>query len=73
MKYFLSICIVIVLSVVVKAEGTDDKYTVINNRTLDITSYPNTNNKTTSLNGDKKKLSYRELFFKLLHHRCPIH
>ena len=73
MKYFLSVCIVIFLTGVANAEGIGDKYPLITNNTYDITSHPNNNDKNITLNGHKIKLSYRELFFELLHHRCPIH
>jgi hypothetical protein len=73
MKYFLSICIVFFLKGVASSEGIGDKYPLITDNMYDIISHSNNNDKNTTLNGHKIKLSYRELFFKLLQHRCPIH
>ena len=73
MKYFLSLYIVTVLVSVASAEGSGDKSPLISNTTHDIIFYPYKTNKKNPLNGHKIKLTYRELFFKLLQHRCPIH
>lgn len=73
MRYFLSICIVFFLTGVANSEGIGDKYPLTTKNMYDIISHSNNNDKNITLNGHKIKLSYRELFFELLHHRCPIH